>query len=140
MTVTQETNLRDIGVILSVTPRVSPDNSVQLDITQEVSSAREVSTSAGSDPVIAQRSITSQIRVQSGASVLLGGLIQERTETTENGVPVIRRIPVLGNAFNRKKDTQTRSELLVMITPRVARTDTQMDNITRQLRLEIGAN
>lgn len=139
VTVTEETNLRDVGVILSVTPRVSPDNSVQLDITQEVSSARAVSTAAGTDPVIAQRSITSQIRVQSGASVLLGGLIQERTETTENGVPVIRRIPVIGNAFNRKKDTQTRSELLVMITPRVARTDTQMDNITRQLRLAIGA-
>lgn len=140
VTVTEETNLRDVGVILSVTPRVSPDNSVQLDITQEVSSARAVSTAAGTDPVIAQRSITSQIRVQSGASVLLGGLIQERTETTENGVPVVRRIPVIGNAFNRKKDTQTRSELLVMITPRVARTDTQMDNITRQLRLAIGAN
>jgi general secretion pathway protein D len=140
VTVTEETNVRDVGVILSVTPRVSPDNSVQLDITQEVSAARAVATSAGNDPVIAQRSITSQIRVQSGASVLLGGLIQERTETTENGVPVIRRIPVIGNAFNRKKDTQTRSELLVMITPRVARTDTQMNEITRRLRLEIGAD
>lgn len=140
VTVTEETNLRDVGVILSVTPRVSPDNSVQLDITQEVSAARAVSTAAGTDPVIAQRSITSQIRVQSGASVLLGGLIQERTETTENGVPVIRRIPILGNAFNRKKDTQTRSELLVMITPRVARTDIQMQDITRKLRLEIGGN
>ncbi len=140
VTVTEETDVRDVGVILSVTPRVSPDNSVRLDITQEVSSAREVSTAAGSDPVIAQRSITSSIIVQSGASVLLGGLIQERTETTENGVPVVRKIPVLGNAFNRKKDTQTRSELLVMITPRVSRTDRQMQDITRNLRLAIGAN
>ncbi|PLL11172.1 hypothetical protein C0V75_17995 [Tabrizicola sp. TH137] len=140
VTVTQETDLRDVGVILSVTPRVSPDNSVLLEITQEVSSAREVSTAAGSNPVIAQRSITSQIIVQSGSSVLLGGLMQERTETTENGIPVIRRIPILGEAFNRTEDTQSRSELLVMITPRVVRTDTQMNDITRKLRLAIGMN
>ena len=131
--------MRDVGVILSVTPRVSPDNSVLLEITQEVSSAREVSTAGGSNPIISQRSITSQIAVQSGASVLLGGLMQERTETTENGIPVIRRIPVIGEAFNRTEDTQSRSELLVMITPRVVRTDTQMADVTRKLRMAIGA-
>lgn len=139
VTVTQETDVRDVGVILSVTPRVSPDNSVLLEITQEVSSAREVSTAGGSNPIISQRSITSQIAVQSGASVLLGGLMQERTETTENGIPVIRRIPVIGEAFNRTEDTQSRSELLVMITPRVVRTDTQMADVTRKLRMAIGA-
>lgn len=140
VTVTQETDVRDVGVILNVTPRVSPDNSVLLDVQQEVSSTRAVSTAAGTDPVIAQRSIDSQILVQSGATVLLGGLIQERTETTENGVPVVRRIPVVGNLFNRTKDTQTRSELLVMITPRVSRSGGQMQDITRQLRLAIGSN
>ena len=139
VTVTQETDVRDVGVILSVTPRVSPDNSVLLEITQEVSSAREVSTAGGSNPIISQRSITSQIAVQSGASVLLGGLMQERTETTENGIPVIRRIPVIGEAFNRTEDTQSRSELLVMITPRVVRTDSQMADVTRKLRMAIGA-
>lgn len=140
VTVTEETDVRDVGVILSVTPRVSPDNSVLLEITQEVSSARQVDTAAGEDPVIAQRSITSQIIVQSGSSVLLGGLIQERSEDTQNGIPVLRRIPVIGQAFNRTQNTQTRSELLVMITPRVARTERQMDDVTRKLRLAIGAN
>lgn len=140
VTVTEETDVRDVGVILSVTPRVSPDNSVLLEITQEVSSARQVETAAGEDPVISQRSITSQIIVQSGSSVLLGGLIQERSEDTQNGIPVLRRIPVLGQAFNRTDNTQTRSELLVMITPRVARSDRQMDDVTRKLRLAIGGN
>ncbi len=139
VTVTQETDVRDVGVILSVTPRVSPDNSVLLEITQEVSSARAVSTAGGSNPVISQRSITSQISVQSGSSVLLGGLMQERTETRENGIPVVRRIPILGEAFNRTEDTQSRSELLVMITPRVVRTDSQMADVTRKLRMAIGA-
>jgi general secretion pathway protein D len=140
VTVTEETDVRDVGVILSVTPRVSPDNSVLLEITQEVSSARQVDTAAGEDPIIAQRSITSQIIVQSGSSVLLGGLIQERSEDTQNGIPVLRRIPILGQAFNRTQNTQTRSELLVMITPRVARSDGQMDDVTRKLRMAIGAN
>lgn len=140
VTVTEETDVRDVGVILSVTPRVSPDNSVLLEVTQEVSSARQVDTAAGEDPIIAQRSITSQIMVQSGSSVLLGGLIQERSEDTQNGIPVLRRIPVLGQAFNRTQNTQTRSELLVMITPLVARSDRQMDDVTRKLRLAIGGN
>ncbi|WP_163850628.1 secretin N-terminal domain-containing protein [Pseudooceanicola aestuarii] len=134
VTVTQEIDAKDVGVILDVTPRISPDNSVFLDITQQVSSARNVDTQAGSNPVIAQRFVQSQITVQSGRTVLLGGLIQERADNSENGVPVLRKIPVLGNAFNRRSNQQTRSELLVMITPRVVRNDNQLTNLSQRLR------
>ncbi|MEM7693068.1 MAG: secretin N-terminal domain-containing protein [Pseudomonadota bacterium] len=137
VTVTQEIETRDVGVILTVTPNIRPDNSVLLTIEQEVSSARELA-GAGSEettnPIIAQRNITSQITVDSGVTALLGGLIIDRAQNTETGVPVLRRIPIIGNAFKQNTNTQGRSELLVLITPRVVRTSHQLDQLTRKLR------
>ena len=137
VTITQEIETRDVGVILTVTPNIRPDNSVLLTIEQEVSSAREFAgagTEETVNPVIAQRNITSQITVDSGVTALLGGLIIDRAQDTETGVPVLRRIPILGNAFKQNTNTQGRSELLVLITPRVVRTSHQLDQLTRQLR------
>jgi general secretion pathway protein D len=137
VTVTQEIETRDIGVILSVTPRISPNNAVLLEIEQEVSSARVAETVAGANPIVSQRRVQSQIVVQSGGTVLLGGLIQERTDTGESGVPVLRRIPGLGELFNRTDNTQARSELLILITPRVVRNANALDDLTRTLRLHV---
>ncbi|WP_187972885.1 type II secretion system secretin GspD [Aquibium microcysteis] len=136
VTVTQEVETRDTGVILEVTPQIRPDNSVSLLISQEVSAARAVATGAdkGVNPVISQRSINSQIVVDSGATALLGGLIQERASLVENGVPVLRKIPVVGNLFRQRDGTTQRSELVVLITPRVARRSGQLEQLTEQLR------
>jgi general secretion pathway protein D len=136
VTVTQEVETRDTGVILEVTPQIRPDNSVSLVISQEVSAARAVATGGdeGANPVISQRSIDSQIIVDSGATALLGGLIQERASLTENGVPVLRKIPVVGTLFRQRDGTTQRSELVVLITPRVARRSGQLEQLTDQLR------
>jgi general secretion pathway protein D len=134
VTVTKEVETRDVGVILEVTPKIAPDNSVILDIVQEVSSARIEATTGGDNPVVAQRRLESQITVQSGATILLGGLIQERSDISKDGVPVISRIPILGEAFKQTDDTQHRSELLVLITPRVVRNTNQVADLTDQLR------
>ena len=106
------------GVILSVTPRVNPGGLVYLDIQQEVSSPG--ATAAGSqNPAINQRQLQTQVAVQSGETLLLGGLIQDSTRNTESSVPLLGKIPVLGKLFG-STDTQTnRTELIVLITPRV---------------------
>lgn len=138
VTVTQEVDTRDVGVILEVTPNIAPDNSVVLDITQEVSSAAVQATNADeTNPTVSTRSVQSQITVISGSTVLLGGLIQERSDISEDGVPVLRRIPVLGEAFKQRSDIQRRSELLVLITPRVIRNNTQLTQLTNQLKWEL---
>jgi general secretion pathway protein D len=134
VTVTKEVETRDVGVILEVTPKIAPDNSVILDIVQEVSSARNENTAAGDNPVVSQRRLESRITVQSGSTILLGGLIQERSETTRDAVPVVSKIPILGEAFKQTDDTQNRSELLVLITPRVVRNSSQVTDLTDQLR------
>lgn len=136
VTVTQEIESRDIGVILDVTPRISPNNTVLLDIVQEVSSTRVAETVAGQNPIISQRRVQSQIIVQSGTTALLGGLIQERSDNGENGIPLLRRIPGLGDLFNRRSNSNSRTELLIMITPRVVRNSDGLDDLTRRLRMQ----
>lgn len=138
--VTQEVSTRDVGVSLQVTPRISPANEVALTINQQISSANLSQTVAGSNPVVSQRSLSSQVNIRSGDTVLLGGMIQERSEVGEDGVPVLRRIPVLGQAFNRTTNTQSRTELLILLTPRVVRSDAQINDLTRQLRLQSAAS
>lgn len=133
-TTTNEIEVRDVGIILEVTPSIRADNSVLLNVQQEVSSADSTGTGETLTPVISQRTINSDIVVQSGKTVLLGGLIQDRTEKVTSGVPVISNVPVVGNLFKQTDDVKDRTELLVMITPRVVRRSLQLDNITRLLK------
>ena len=134
VTVTQEVETRDVGVILEVTPKISPDNSVTLTIAQEVSSVAAAATTAGTNPTLSTRTIESQISVNSGSTVLLAGMIQERSDISEDGVPVLRKIPLLGEIFKQRADNQRRSELLVLITPRVVRNNSQITKLTDQLK------
>jgi general secretion pathway protein D len=85
-------------------------------------------------PVISTREVKSDIIVQSGRSVLLAGLIQDRIDKGENGVPIMRSIPIVGDFFKQTTDKGTRVELIIMITPRVVRRSSQLENITRMLR------
>lgn len=133
--VTNEVSTKSVGVRLQVTPYISPSNIVRMDIDQTISSSRAEQTTAGTNPVISQRRVSSQISVASGQTVLLGGLIQERTDTREGGVPVLRKVPVVGNLFNTKSNRQGRTELLVLMTPRVVRNGNQLTQITRQLKM-----
>ncbi|MEM8837082.1 MAG: secretin N-terminal domain-containing protein [Pseudomonadota bacterium] len=133
-TVTNEVEVRDTGIILEVTPRVNVDNSVLLNISQEVSSVVPGGLGTELTPTISQRSINSDVVVRSGKTVILGGLIEDEATKTTTALPVVGRIPVIGNLFKQTQDDLTRSELLVMITPRVIRKASQLDNITRQLR------
>lgn len=136
-TTTNQINIRETGVILEVTPSIGADNSVLLNIVQEVSSVAPTAEGAAVNdltPTIQQRTITSDIVVQSGRTALLGGLIQDSQIDITTGVPIVSDIPVVGELFKQTSNDIARTELLVMITPRVIRKPSQLDNITRQLR------
>lgn len=106
------------GVQLSVTPRVNPGGLVYLDVQQEVSSPGEPAAGA-SNPPINQRQIQTQVAVQSGETVLLGGLISEITGESASSLPGVSKIPILRNLFGNTKNSRDRQELIVLITPRV---------------------
>jgi general secretion pathway protein D len=134
VTVTEEIETRDTGVVLDVTPRVFPNNSVALNVNQSVSRPSQSAFSGDRTPIISTRAITSNIMLQSGRTILLAGMIQERLDQSETGVPVLRRIPILGELFKSSEDRVGRQELLVLITPRVVRQGWQMDEIVEVLR------
>ena len=79
---------------------------------------------------IEQRQLTTEIAVQSGQTVLLGGLIQDTTQDSENGIPGLSRIPILGRLFGSTTRSNQRTELLVLITPRVITSTEEASAVT----------
>ncbi|WP_062012827.1 secretin N-terminal domain-containing protein [Aureimonas sp. AU4] len=134
VTVTREIQVVDTGVVMEITPQIHANNSVDLQISQSVSTPVASSQSQDLTPTIATRDLQSQILVQSGRTVLLGGLIQDRVENSRTDVPVAADLPVIGNLFRQKTKEARRNELLVLITPRVTRTSNELESITRLLR------
>jgi len=128
--ITQE----DTGVILKVRPRVSSSGRVILEIQQEVSDVVATVTSGIDSPTIQQRLITTTVAVDHGQSVALGGLIRERREKSRDKVPVLGDVPVLGAAFRSTRDSDERTELLVIITPKLIHDATQAREVTDEFR------
>lgn len=125
---------RDTGVILEITPRVSNSGLVVLDVNQEVSDVTETTTSAINSPTIQQRSISSSVAIQTGETIALGGLIRDSREDAVSGVPLLKDLPGIGHLFKTTDRTADRTELLVLITPRVVRDPAQARAVTLELR------
>lgn len=114
---------RDTGVILEVTPRISGDDRVTLTIVQEVSSVAKTTTSGIDSPTIQQRRMESSLRLRSGDTLALGGLISSTISDGDSGVPLLKDVPYLGNLFKSSTKENKRTELIVLITVRVLPTD-----------------
>ncbi len=128
---------RNTGVLLSVTPRVSDSGRVVLDIEQEVSIAVETTSSGIDSPTIQKRRVRTTVSVQDGESLTLGGLMQERNTLDRSQIPIAGDIPVLGNLFKSKDDRIGRTELLIIITPKVIRDAQQASAATEEFRREL---
>lgn len=124
----------ETGVQLSVTPRVNAGGMVAMDITQEVSNAAATTTSAIDSPTISKRSVHSIVAVQSGETMVLGGMITDNKSRASSGIPLLSQIPVLGALFGSQSVTDNRTELLVMITPRVVVNTQQSREVTTEIR------
>lgn len=126
---------KDTGVLLGVTPSVSAGGLVTLDINQTVSNLGGTSMVGGEEyPTFMQRQITSKVAVRSGETIVLGGLIRDENTRRKSGLPVLSSIPVVGALFGTHADSATRTELLVVITPRVLRSDEDARAVSRELR------
>jgi general secretion pathway protein D len=117
------------GVILDVQPRVNPGGLVYLNVQQQVSNTTGAANSQGNF-TIQQRAVGTQIAVQSGQTVLLGGLIQQNEGNTDTGVPGLNRVPVVGRLFGTTNHSRNRTELIVLITPRVITSSEEAKQVT----------
>jgi general secretion pathway protein D len=109
---------RSTGVQLSITARVNPTGIVTLLIGQDVS-APQASSGGISSPSFSRRSVNTQVTVQDGDTIAIGGIIAEESAWDSSGVPLLHRLPFVGAAFGSKSSTKARSELVIFMTPRV---------------------
>ena len=126
------------GITLTVTPRINPGGLVYMDIMQDVSrpGARDPDISTSGNPPINNKSVTSQVAVQSGQTVFLGGLISEQDSQGRSGVPYLSRIPFIGPLFGSKSKAKFRSETLVMITPTVVESSVDLQRVSEEMEKE----
>lgn len=120
------------GIILQVKPRVNPGGLVYMEVSQEVSNPG--TPTANGNPPINQRQLQTQIAVQSGESVLLGGLISENSQEGESNVPGLSKIPLLGKLFGNTQKRRQRTELIVVITPQVIANSQDARTVTDEYR------
>jgi len=132
-----EIQFRQTGVTLTVTPRVNSGGLVTMEIKQEVSRAISTTSSNIDAPTIQQRQIESVVAVNSGETIVLGGLIQNTQTENEGGIPGLRRIPLIGKLFGQTSNENRRTELLVLITPRVVRNRNEARSITNEFRRKL---
>ena len=112
----QDVQYRNTGVILSIEPIINSNRRVELSIEQEVSEAQVNDVSEVQSPLILTRSINTSLSLDDGETVLLGGLISENFSTSQNGIPFLMDIPVLGNLFKTNSVGRNRTELIVLLT------------------------
>ncbi len=123
---------RSTGVILSVTPTVLSEDYLTINISQELSEAQSNTVSQIDSPIIINRSINTKITLKSGDTVVLGGLISTNNSTGENKVPILGDIPILGNLFKVRSKGQSKTELIIQITPYILKSSDELDAISRK--------
>jgi len=124
---------RDVGIILEVTPNINNDSDVTLRIRVESSSVREGELILGG-AIIDTRDFRTEVTVQNGQTLMLGGILQTEESKTVRKVPILGDIPLLGYLF-KKKDTVARElELLVFLRPQVTRTPEEAEQLLRDVQ------
>ncbi|ABA57274.1 General secretion pathway protein D [Nitrosococcus oceani ATCC 19707] len=148
---TTRIQFRDTGVLLTVTPRVNAGGRVTMELTQEVTDVggTKLPTSAapsgdgdddnnnqtvGNNPTFLQRSFRSVVTVQSGDTIVLGGLIRDNERFSDSGLPFLHKLPLIGPLFGATAKSKSRTELIVLMTPRVVRNQYEARLVTEEFR------
>jgi general secretion pathway protein D len=129
---TQSVEYRDAGVILTVTPRIGEKGTVALDVKQEVNDIGAAEPPTGSRRIIKREAETSVVLVNN-QTLILGGLIRERTALEDRGIPLLKDIPLIGYLFGAKVRTIQKTELVIVITPRVVGTALDAARISEEI-------
>ena len=125
------------GTTLGITARVTPSGIVTMMVSQNVSAPQQNTTSSIQSPSFSTQSVQTQITVQDGDTIAIGGAISESNKVDINGIPGLHRIPILGALFGHRDYSQDRSELVIFLTPHVIYDSTQMADATEEVKARL---
>jgi general secretion pathway protein D len=131
---TNTVSYRSSGVTLSVTARINSSGVVTMIINQDVSSPQAPSAGSVQSASFQRRSFDTQVTVQDGDTIAIGGFIQESYGQASAGIPILHRIPLLGAAFGSKSTSKARTELIIFLTPRVIYDTNQIADATDEIK------
>ena len=123
---------RETGKILTILPQVNSAGLVNLEIRQEVSAVGSTVFGSTNSPSFTSREAETTVVVQDGESVVLGGIIDDQIERDRRGVPYLMNVPVLGRLFRVDSEKVTRTELIILITPRVIRDRQELRAVSQE--------
>jgi general secretion pathway protein D len=132
--ITQAVEYKDAGIILTVTPRIGEHGTVSLDVKQEVNEVGRPEPPPINSPRFTKREAETSVVLLNNQTLVLGGLIQSKRTFIKTGIPYLNRIPVLGYLFGSTEEVIEKTELLILITPRVVGTALDAARVTEQMR------
>jgi general secretion pathway protein D len=132
--ITQAVEYKDAGIILTVTPRIGEQGTVALDIKQEVNEVGAPEPPPINSPRFTKREAETSVVLLNNQTLVLGGLIQNRRTFIRTGIPFLNRIPVLGYLFGSTEEKIEKTELLLLVTPRVVGTAVDAARVTEQMK------
>jgi general secretion pathway protein D len=131
---------KDTGVTLEVSPRVNAGGLVTMKLKQIVSSVvpvKEATTTQQQSPTINKKEITSSVAVNDGETIVLGGLISDDIADNKNGVPFFYQLPIIGALFGATDKTDIKTELVILITPRVVKSKQDSRVISNEFKRKL---
>jgi general secretion pathway protein D len=132
--INQNISYKSTGIILNITPTINSNGVLTMDISITLSDAQLNDTSTINSPLIINRSLQTTAVVQSGDSILLGGLISQNKSKTKGGVPLLKDIPWIGNIFASNSVKTTKSELIMLIHPIIIKTPQEINSETYKFK------
>jgi general secretion pathway protein D len=137
-TIVNTVDYRNTGIILHVSPRVSANGNVRLEIEQEISNVvPSTNATTALTPTISERKVKSSISIANGQTVLLAGLIQDQKNESKSGIPLLDELQGIGNAFSTQDNTKSRTELIIFIRPQIIRDSLDAHTVAEELRSKL---
>ncbi|MBN2133410.1 MAG: type II secretion system secretin GspD [Sedimentisphaerales bacterium] len=137
-TVIQSYEYKDVGITLEITPHVSQGGLIRLNLDTEFTKLLEdVSAPSPETPTTAKRTAQTVVTMNSGATVVIGGLIRDDTTKVQTKVPLVGDMPVVGALFRSQRDLSQKTNLLIFITPHVMATQEQLLEMTEKKRQQM---
>ena len=128
-------NYNTVGTILTVTPHINSDDFVTMEVSQVVSKITQ--TTFFGAPVVDNRQASTSVRVKSGETMILGGIITESVSNTENKLPILGDIPLLGFLFRYQDQVKEKTELMLFLTPHIIDNAKQAGDVMRKLNTKV---